>query len=76
MPNNESKENQDVKLVDEKVAIHRIYQMISTLNISSISTLMEYGERSLKELGVSNVLDLESIIEKHIEVVKLYLDEN
>lgn len=76
MPNNESKENQDVKLVDEKVAIHRIYQMISTLNISSISTLMECGERSLKELGVSNVLDLESIIEKHIEVVKLYLDEN
>lgn len=59
---------------DERVVMERIYQTIIKFDVSNIAELRNLTDGSLKELGVSNVLELNDIMEKHIELLKMYLD--
>lgn len=59
---------------DERVVMERIYQTIVKFGVSNIAELRNLTDGDLKELGVSNVLELNDIMEKHIELLKMYLD--
>ena len=49
---------------DERVVMERIYQTIVNFDVSNIAELRNLTDGNLKELGVSNVLELNDIMEK------------
>lgn len=59
---------------NERAVIEKVYQTILKFHVSDVAELRRLTDNNLENFGVSNIFELNEIMEKHVELLKMYLD--